>query len=32
MCRRELSAHKVPMEIHFVEKIPLTASGKIKRR
>ncbi len=31
MCRRELSAHKVPVEIHFVEKIPLTPSGKIKR-
>ena len=32
LCRRELSAHKVPVEIHFVEKIPLTPSGKIKRQ
>lgn len=32
MCRLELSAHKVPVEIHFVEKIPLTPSGKVKRQ
>lgn len=32
LCRRELSAHKIPVEIHFVEKIQLTPSGKIKRQ
>ena len=31
LCRRELSAHKVPVEIHFVNDIPQTPSGKIKR-
>jgi long-chain acyl-CoA synthetase len=30
-CRRSLSAFKVPAVIHFVEELPLTASGKIKR-
>jgi long-chain acyl-CoA synthetase len=31
LCRRELSRHKIPAEIRFVDEIPLTASGKIKR-
>jgi long-chain acyl-CoA synthetase len=31
LCRRELSAHKVPVELHFVDDIPQTPSGKIKR-
>jgi acyl-coenzyme A synthetase/AMP-(fatty) acid ligase len=31
LCRRELSRHKIPAEIRFVNEIPLTASGKIKR-
>ena len=31
LCRRELSAYKVPVEIFFVGDIPLTPSGKIKR-
>jgi long-chain acyl-CoA synthetase len=31
LCRRELSAHKVPVEIYFVDDISLTPSGKIKR-
>ncbi len=30
-CRARLSRHKVPAEIRFVDSIPLTASGKIKR-
>jgi long-chain acyl-CoA synthetase len=32
LCRRELSAHKVPIEICFVDDIPQTPSGKIKRQ
>jgi long-chain acyl-CoA synthetase len=32
LCRRELSAHKVPIEIRFVDHIPQTPSGKIKRQ
>ena len=32
LCRRELSAHKVPIEIRFVDAIPQTPSGKIKRQ
>lgn len=32
LCRVALSAHKVPVEIRFVDDIPLTASGKIKRQ
>jgi long-chain acyl-CoA synthetase len=31
LCRRQLSRHKIPAEIRFVESIALTASGKIKR-
>lgn len=31
LCRRELSGFKVPVEIRFVESIPRTPSGKIKR-
>jgi len=31
LCRRQLSRHKIPAEIRFVEEIPLTPSGKIKR-
>lgn len=30
-CRERLSRHKIPAEIRFVDSIPLTASGKIKR-
>jgi long-chain acyl-CoA synthetase len=30
-CRSQLSRHKIPAEIRFVDSIPLTASGKIKR-
>lgn len=32
LCRRDLSAHKVPVEIRFVDDIPQTPSGKIKRQ
>jgi len=32
LCRAALSAHKVPVEIRFVDDIPLTPSGKIKRQ
>lgn len=31
LCRAQLSRHKVPAEIRFVDAIPLTANGKIKR-
>jgi long-chain acyl-CoA synthetase len=31
LCRRQLSRHKIPAEIRFVDDIPLTPSGKIKR-
>lgn len=31
LCRRRLSRHKIPAEIRFVDEIPLTPSGKIKR-
>ena len=31
LCRAALSAYKVPVEILFVDEIPLTPSGKIKR-
>ena len=31
LCRSQLSRHKIPAEIRFVDSIPLTASGKIKR-
>jgi long-chain acyl-CoA synthetase len=31
LCRRQLSRHKIPADIRFVDKIPLTPSGKIKR-
>lgn len=31
LCRRQLSRHKIPAEIRFVDEIPLTPSGKIKR-
>jgi len=31
LCRSQLSRHKIPAEIRFVDAIPLTASGKIKR-
>ncbi|MGB6220664.1 class I adenylate-forming enzyme family protein [Haloferula sp.] len=30
-CRQHLSAYKVPMRFSFVDSLPLTASGKIKR-
>lgn len=31
LCRAQLSRHKIPAEIRFVDSIPLTPSGKIKR-
>ncbi|WP_369777702.1 type I polyketide synthase [Streptomyces sp. R33] len=31
-CREQLSAYKVPEQVHEVDAIPRTASGKIKRR
>ncbi len=31
LCRRQLSRYKIPAEIRFVDEIPLTPSGKIKR-
>jgi long-chain acyl-CoA synthetase len=30
-CRTQLARYKVPVEFRFVESLPLTASGKIKR-
>ena len=30
-CRRQLAGYKVPREIHFVDRLPLTASGKIHK-
>lgn len=30
-CRRQLAGYKVPREIHFVDKLPLTASGKVHK-
>lgn len=30
-CREQLSRYKVPREIHFIDQMPLTASGKIRR-
>ena len=32
LCRAALSGYKVPVEIRFVDEIPLTPSGKIKRQ
>jgi long-chain acyl-CoA synthetase len=32
LCRAALSAYKVPVEIRFVDEIPLTPTGKIKRQ
>ena len=29
--RARLAAYKVPRSVHFVEELPVTASGKIKR-
>ncbi|MEO7932096.1 MAG: fatty acid--CoA ligase family protein [Chthoniobacterales bacterium] len=31
LCRSSLARYKVPVEFRFVEEIPLTASGKVKR-
>ena len=31
MCRRSLSSHKVPRKIIWIEELPKTASGKIKK-
>jgi long-chain acyl-CoA synthetase len=31
LCRAQLSRHKIPAEIRFVDSIPLTPSGKIRR-
>jgi acyl-CoA synthetase (AMP-forming)/AMP-acid ligase II len=30
-CRSQLAAYKVPREIHFVDRLPLTASGKVHK-
>jgi len=30
-CRERLSRYKVPREVHLIDRMPLTASGKIKR-
>lgn len=30
-CRGSLSAHKVPVKVEFVARLPLTASGKVRR-
>jgi acyl-CoA synthetase (AMP-forming)/AMP-acid ligase II len=30
-CRKSLSIYKVPVRVEFVEELPLTASGKIRR-
>ena len=30
-CSEQLSRYKVPREIHFIDQMPLTASGKIRR-
>ncbi|RYD31484.1 MAG: hypothetical protein EOP87_14635, partial [Verrucomicrobiaceae bacterium] len=30
-CRASLSVYKVPVRVRFVEDLPLTASGKIRR-
>src|SRR5207245_6690506 len=30
-CRNQLAAYKVPREIHFVDRLPLTASGTIPK-
>jgi acyl-CoA synthetase (AMP-forming)/AMP-acid ligase II len=31
LCRSQLSRHKIPSGLRFVDSIPLTPSGKIKR-
>lgn len=30
-CRERLSRYKVPREVHLIDAMPLTASGKIRR-
>jgi acyl-CoA synthetase (AMP-forming)/AMP-acid ligase II len=30
-CRNQLAAYKVPREVHFVDRLPLTASGKVHK-
>lgn len=30
-CRDQLAAYKVPREVHFVDRLPLTASGKVHK-
>ncbi len=32
MCRQELTNYKIPREIHFVDEVPVTLSGKVLRR
>ena len=32
LCRRELSAYKVPRAVQFVADVPKTSTGKIMRR
>ena len=32
LCRRDLSAYKVPRKVRFVDELPRTSSGKIKRQ
>jgi feruloyl-CoA synthase len=31
LCRRSLAAYKIPVDFRFVEALPRTASGKIRR-
>ena len=30
-CREHMANYKVPREVHFVDELPLTASGKVQR-
>ena len=30
-CRNKLALYKIPKQVHFVERLPKTASGKIRR-
>ena len=30
-CREHMANYKVPKEVHFVDELPLTASGKVQR-
>lgn len=31
LCRSQLAKYKIPVEFHFVDQLPLTASGKVRR-